>query len=474
MVKTLAVTLTTTFRGWLVLIGVAIWMISTISSKDASGADFVKGEVIVKYRDSAPRDRNTMNTFYSAYGVQSVQRFTGLMEGYERIQLSPDTSIKESMRSILRNPLVEYTQPNYLLSIPSNEGFSNQTSGALRACSSFGCSPIGSGETWPSDPGSTNPTKKPRVKPIPVEVSPPVVDPRSSELYGMKKIALPEVSVSVGSLKKVLVAVIDSGIDYNHEDLARNIWRKGSDRNGDIVGYDFVHNDALPFDDNSHGTHVAGTIGAVFGNGKGLSGVTGNVSLMTLKFLTADGSGTTANAIRAISFAVENGAKILNNSWGGPVEDDNAALLEVVEKTIKRNVLFIAAAGNDESDNDGSNAAYPSAFNTANMVSVAATDMSDRLAFFSNYGKKSVHLAAPGVKILSTVPGNRYDLDSGSSMAAPHVTGAAAMIWGKNPNLTALQVKEILIRSVDIVPDLKEKTITGGRLNVSKALGATP
>jgi subtilisin family serine protease len=248
------------------------------------------------------------------------------------------------------------------------------------------------------------------------------------------------------------------------------MWRNPNPKNNDVVGFDFVHNDGLPYDDHNHGTHASGTVGAVGGNGKGVSGVTQRVSLMGLKFLSAEGSGTTADAIRAIDYAIEHGAKVLSNSWGGKGEDNNRALYEAIERAKAKDVLFIAAAGNDGTDNDGRDPSFPAAFDNDNLIAVAATDNSDKMAFFSNYGKVSTDLAAPGVNVWSSVRGNRYDKMSGTSMACPHVAGAAALIWSKNPTWNYKQVKEALMKSVDQVPSLAGKTVTGGRLNVLKAL----
>lgn len=307
---------------------------------------------------------------------------------------------------------------------------------------------------------------------VPQEV-PYKVDPKLSKLYGISKIgALSAWSVSQGS-KSIIVAAIDTGVDYNHEDLAFNMWRNPNPTRGDLVGYDFVHKDGLPYDDNEHGTHTAGTIGAVGGNGVGISGVSQRVSLMALKFLSGEGDGTTADAIRAIDYAVGHGAKVLSNSWGSPGEHggDNQLLLEAIERARAKDVLFITAAGNDGNDNDGPEADFPAGFATDNQISVAATDADDELAEFSNYGKRTTHLAAPGVDIYSTVPNGKYKVMSGSSMACPHVAGAAALLWSIHPTWNYKQVKAALLNSVDKLSGLADKVISGGRLNIDRAMG---
>jgi subtilisin family serine protease len=289
----------------------------------------------------------------------------------------------------------------------------------------------------------------------------------------MAKIGATEVWKTLRGSKDIIVADIDTGIDYTHEDLSFNLWR-GQDSDGkESVGYDFVHNDSLPFDDQSHGTHTGGTIAAVGGNGKGVSGVMQRATLMTLKFLSSEGSGTTADAIRAIDFAVAHGAKVLSNSWGGQGDDNNQALTEAIARARDKNVLFIAAAGNDSEDNDGDKAAYPAALKVDNIIAVAATDNQDRLASYSNYGANSVHLAAPGSAIYSTVPGGKYKATSGTSMACPHVAGAAALLWSQHPEWNYKKVKEVLLKTTDALPSLRGKTVTGGRLNILKALRST-
>jgi subtilisin family serine protease len=302
-------------------------------------------------------------------------------------------------------------------------------------------------------------------------VAPAIKDPDVDKSYGMEKIGALRVWSKFNGNKSFIVADIDTGIDYNHEDLAFNIWRnaKPTDKK-DIVGFDFVHNDGLPFDDNEHGTHTAGTIGAVGGNGIGTSGVIQKVSLMSLKFLANDGSGSTADAIRAIDYAVTHGAKVLSNSRGGRADSDNQVLKDAIDRAMSHDVLFIAAAGNDGTDNDGPDPAYPAAFDSDNIISVASTDERDELAFFSNYGKKTTHLAAPGVNVYSTIPGNRYKKMSGTSMACPHVAGAAALLWARHPNWNYKKVKEVLMATVDPIPSLSRKTVTGGRININKAM----
>lgn len=445
------------------------WMVSAVVvgafSASAFASSYVPNEVIVKYRASFPRERAAMNELYDSVGVESVYRFTGMMNGYEKLRLKPGTTVDEAMRSLRGNANVELAQPNYILSLPTGE---------LAAMSEGKTRPKPSGGMWPTEPSEPpRPPQRPSVQPIPAEVNPPVADPENANLYGLRNIQAEDAwSITRGS-KGVIVADIDTGIDYNHEDLSFNLWRDHSSGPLDTVGYDFVHNDELPFDDVSHGTHTAGTIGGVGGNGVGVSGVAQRVTIMALKFLGSDGSGTSADAVRAIDFAVQHGAKISNNSWGGPADEDNPILLDSINRAKDAGMLFVASAGNDGASNDGSSPSYPAAFNTENMIAVAASDANDQLANFSNYGDKSVHLAAPGVKIVSTVPGGRYKALSGTSMAGPHVAGAAALVWSLHPDWDFRQVKKALLETVDRFNAFQGKTVTGGRLNVYKALQYT-
>ncbi|MCA9169466.1 MAG: S8 family serine peptidase, partial [Planctomycetales bacterium] len=239
----------------------------------------------------------------------------------------------------------------------------------------------------------------------------------------------------------------------------------------DIHGYDFVNEDGDPMDDNDHGTHVAGTIGAVANNGIGVAGVNWNVKLMALKFLDAAGSGFTSDAIRALNYAVAMGAQVSNNSWGGG--GFSSSLYNAISNASAANHIFVAAAGNDAADNDAV-PSYPANYDLPNVISVAATDRNDQLASFSNFGATTVDLAAPGVSILSTTPGNTYSSFSGTSMATPHVAGAISLVREMHPAWSNTQVINQILESVDIVPSLSGKVATGGRLNLGTAMTVVP
>ncbi len=332
-------------------------------------------------------------------------------------------------------------------------------------------------------------------------------DTRFDELWGMHNtgqtggtadadIDAPEAWDTITD-SNVIVAVIDTGVDYTHPDLADNIWINQTEYNGtagvdddgngyidDIYGYDFCTydddaNDPDPYDDNGHGTHCAGTIGAVGNNGIGVAGVCWNVKLMCLKFIAASGYGWSYDAIHAIDYAVSMNAKVLSNSWryyeGNPLFTDVQALKDAVEAAGANGVLFVAAAGNEDSNND-SYPAYPASYDCDNIISVMATDHNDQRSIWSlyygkasNYGLTTVDLAAPGSDILSCVPGDDYESWDGTSMAAPHVAGACALVWAANPQLTYLKVKDCILTSADRLSSLDGLCVTGGRLNLQRA-----
>ncbi|MGQ9810917.1 MAG: S8 family serine peptidase, partial [bacterium] len=272
-----------------------------------------------------------------------------------------------------------------------------------------------------------------------------------------------------------LVVVIDTGTDYNHADLAANMWvnpneipGNGIDDDGngfvdDVRGWDFYNNDNDPMDDNGHGTHCAGTIGAVGNNGTGVVGVNWTVKIMPVKFLSSGGSGYTSGAVQSIQYALTiPGVKVMSNSWGGG--GYSQALYDAIVEAYNAGVLFVCAAGNSAVNTDTS-PMYPACYDVPNVMSIAATDHNDQLASFSNWGPTTVDLGAPGVDVVSTLPGNSYGSLSGTSMATPHVSGVAALIWGRFPSMTVDQVKALIMNSVDPIPSLAGKCVTGGRLN---------
>lgn len=289
----------------------------------------------------------------------------------------------------------------------------------------------------------------------------------------------------------VVIGIIDEGVMHTHEDLNANIWRNpgetagngvDDDKNGyvdDVYGWDFDGNNNTTYDGTSddHGTHVAGTIGAVGGNGKGVAGVTWNVKMVTAKFIGRNG-GTLANAIKAVDYMTDLKTRhklnmpATNNSWGGG--GYSQALYDAIERANAANVLFVAAAGNNGINNDAT-ASYPANYANANIIAVASITSTGALSSFSNYGFTTVDLAAPGSAIYSTIPGNSnkssYGSYNGTSMATPHVTGAVALYASIQTTVpTAAVIKNAIISSVVPTSSLTGKTVTGGRLDANAAL----
>ncbi|HSE33937.1 MAG TPA: S8 family serine peptidase [Pyrinomonadaceae bacterium] len=288
-------------------------------------------------------------------------------------------------------------------------------------------------------------------------------------------------SVTTGD-DDIVIAVLDSGVDYNHSDLENNIWRRPAnvpefvdDTAGtiqDLQGYNAINNDADPMDDNGHGTHCAGIIGAEGGNDIGITGVNWKVRIMPLKFMNAGGYGTTKDAIEAINYVIDRknhgvNVRVISASWGSTMRSQ--ALEDTINKAYEAGILFVAAAGNASTDNDR-RPHYPSSF--PNVIAVAALDRNDKLASFSNWGAKHVAIAAPGAEILSTWLGDEYEEKSGTSMATPVVAGVAALVAANEPRISIDDLRKRILTSVDKLDSLKSKVATGGRINAAKALGA--
>ena len=303
-----------------------------------------------------------------------------------------------------------------------------------------------------------------------------------NDLWGMAKIQAPQAwDINTGS-SDVVVAVIDTGVDYNHEDLAANMWTNvgevpgngiDDDGNGyidDTKGWDFFNNDNDPFDDHSHGTHVSGTVAGVANNAKGVAGVSWNSRIMALKFLSGSGYGYSSDAAVATRYAADNGAKVINNSWGAygsPYEDQTLSdALDYAHDN--HNVVIVNAAGNSYGDVYKATPA-----NNNNVIAVAATNSADSRASFSNYGQK-IDVAAPGVYVKSSIPGNSYANFSGTSMASPHVAGLAALLLSAEPTLNNEEVRQILKSSIDDLGASGWDIYYGaGRINAFKTLSSS-
>ena len=290
-------------------------------------------------------------------------------------------------------------------------------------------------------------------------------------------------TLSQGS-KNVIVAVIDTGIDANHPDLKANLWKAPSSTSnlgetarassGSTYGWDFVTKTANPGDSHGHGTHIAGIIGAIANSKSGTAGVAQNVQIMAVRYYSesAPGSVNLANTIKALHYAIDNGAKIINYSGGGPEYSEEE--YQAMKKAEQHGVLIVAAAGNDHRDTDvEDNRYYPAAYEAKglrNIISVASIDSNNKLLPSSNWGATSVDVAAPGEGILSTLPGGLHGKLTGTSQATAFVSGIAALILSKQPALTPSQVKALIVGSVDKMSTLQGKIGSAGKVNAHKAL----
>ncbi len=268
---------------------------------------------------------------------------------------------------------------------------------------------------------------------------------------------------------KIIIAVIDTGIDFSHPDLAENQWH--DPKNKRLTGWNFVTNKPNPQDQNGHGTHVAGIIGAALDPSAGISGVVHHVSIMSLKFYSSalPGSVNLKNTVKAIDYAVDHGARIINYSGGGPEFNEDEYL--AIKRANQRGVLLVVAAGNEHKDiNKSTNFFYPASYHLPNIVAVSASDINNRLVPSSNWGDRKVDVAAPGENIYSTLPGGKFGYMTGTSQATAFVTGIATLLLSHDPKLTPSEIKEIIVSSVDHEYGLDGKIISAGRVNAYSAL----
>lgn len=390
--------------------------------------------LLVKYKPSV-----SMTASLEPYNLTSMETFP-LIPNLAFVEMGTSDDTARLQSELAANPDVEYVEPNYIVNVfqvfPNDPRFASQT--ALHNVGQNGR----------------------------------VVDADVDAVEGW--------TIEQGA--DVVIAVIDSGVDFNHPELKNNILSNAGeiannsiddDGNGfidDVRGWDFANNDNDPNDDNNHGTHVAGIIAAEANNSTGIAGVNWRAKIMPLKFIRADGGGTTLNAIRAIQYAITMKVRLSNSSWGGTAF--SLALRDAIANANNDGHLFVASAGNSAADNDVT-PTYPASFGLPNIISVAATDNQNELALFSNYGASSVHVAAPGVAVISTVSNGGFAFLSGTSMAAPFVTGVAGLIWSKTPDFSLTQVRTAIFNSVDRFPALSGRIATGGRINAFAALGGT-
>ncbi|MCB9026610.1 MAG: S8 family serine peptidase [Bdellovibrionaceae bacterium] len=403
---------------------------------------YVQGEVIVKLK-SSPQSLQTQQFFNKAQRQNQLV----LKNSFSKMKMyhfagKPGQSVEELISDLRKDPNVEYAEPNYFVNKKDLHGLEQTyTADEIRSLSA-------------NSPYLTT-----------------GADIHVTEVWA---------SVSVNETKPI-VAIIDTGLDINHSVFSDSnaVWvnqneipNNGIDDDGngyidDVNGWNFVHNSGYMLDDDGHGTHVAGIVLSVGQDIFANSIEESKINIMPLKFLDAEGVGKTSDAINAIYYAIENGAKVLNNSWGGP--NYSGALHEAIVYSYEQGVTFVAAAGNAGTDNDYV-PMYPSSYNVPHVISVAATTDLDYLASFSNFGHSSVDLGSPGVFILSTIPGGGFGSSSGTSMAAPFISGVAAMMLVESPEMLGYQVKEIVFNQADTLPQLNSKLATEARVNAQAAV----
>jgi len=419
------------------------------ASQNELGQDAVssgRAAVLVKFRPGISEDAiSRIMARFNDQVQDEIETVPGLTVIDDRDNLEA-TAIAAQYQAL---PEVEYAEPNYEISLD----WASRETGEVPA------SDLRFPEQWWLDN-----------------------DGRNGGRPGADIHALEAWATSQGS-DQIVVAVLDSGVEYTHSDLIGNIWTRPAniapyqDRDlgtiDDVHGYNVLLNNGDPMDENGHGTNCAGIIGAVCGNSLGICGVNWKTQILPLKVLDAGGFGTVAGAIEAINYAIDrkrNGVnlRIVNVSWG--LTQHAQALEDVIRKASEAGILFVAAGGNSNSNNDA-RPYYPASYRALNVISVAATDQTDGLASFSNYGLTSVQIAAPGKDILTTALGDEYEQHSGTSMAAPIVTGVAALTLSAHPNLSVAQLRSLLLQSVDRLPGLRGKVSTAGRINAAKAVG---
>ena len=422
----------------------------------AANAPYKPGELLVRFAPGSngrPKSHHERIQILNSLGGAVTKRNFKIVPGLSAVKLPPSMTVEQALQRFNRASGVLYAQPNY----------------QLKALSTF-----------PNDP-------------------------RFNELWGMHNtgqtggiedadINAPQAwDLATGS-REIIVAVIDTGVDYTHPDLAANMWVNQQELDGDpgvddddngyvddIYGYDFINDDSDPMDDHSHGTHVAGTIGAVGDNGEGVAGVCWNVRIMALKFMNPCGEyacGWSDDAIACLEYSVLMGANLSSNSYGGSGYEQ--AFKDAIDAAGAAGMLFVAAAGNgDQYGNPVNNDLtphYPSSYVSENIIAVMATDHDDNQVinpptWSSNYGLTSVDVGAPGSSILSCKLGGGYKYSSGTSMATPHVAGACALVWSANPTLANSEVKDILLQTVN--QTLPTLCVSEGRLNLYNAVSQT-
>jgi len=415
--------------------------------------------IIVKYKPDAKGPDQTLSSFMDntnkKVGGTVMTDFSPMgISGMQIIRPPDNRSAEEAITEYAKQPEVLYAEADHIISLSPNET-ADSVSGTVGSSGSSSVTPDDT--SYALQWGLHNTGQSPFYGTAGADIDAPIAW-----------------NTTTGS--GVVVAVVDTGVDYTHEDLAANIWNNSGeiagngiddDGNGyidDVRGWNFCSVTNDPMDDNGHGTHCVGIIAAVGNNGVGVTGVNWKVKIMPLKFLDSSGSGYTSDAISAILYANKMGAKVISNSWGGT--DSSRSLKDAIEAS---SAVVVCAAGND-AENIDTTPLYPASYNSSNIIAVAATDYNDKLASFSNYGSKSVDIAAPGVMIRSTYSDNRYAYLSGTSMATPFVSGVAALVYASNSSLSSTGVKAKILSGAETLSSLNGKVVSNGRLNAANAV----
>ncbi len=430
-----------------------------ISKSIPRGAEFVKGEVIVRLKGSSIGLQSS-DSFSQKYGASVEDSFQFGQAGFEdqgqmlQLKLPTGLSTEQALAKMQKDPTVAYAEPNYVYHLNAETGTPAPVNGQA---------PKADGNQF-----------------IPNDLTP--------DLWGMHNtgqkmgkvdadIDAPEAwKLQTGSGNTFKIAVIDTGVDYSHPDLAANMWTNpgeipgdGIDNDGngvidDVHGYNAFANSGNPMDGHGHGTHCAGTIGAVGNNGTGVVGANHNAQIMAIKIFSDSGSTDTAAILRGIEYASKMGARITSNSWGGGPASEAQK-----EAFASFPALHIMAAGNDGTDNDKT-PHFPSSYELDNNIAVAASDRRDRKAGFSNYGAIGVDIAAPGKDIYSCAPGGGYQWMSGTSMATPLTTGVAGLVASQFPDASPAEIKAHILNGADKLENWKGVVVDGNRLNAFGAL----
>jgi thermitase len=406
-----------------------LFLAPLLGTGHGSDLPYVEGEALVKFREGLKGKMAERIRVFSDFQIQ-VRRHYSSTDIY-RIEGQPGDRTQDIVRRLRQDPNIEYAEPNYkryLKAVTPN-------------------------------------------------------DPLFPYQWALETMMCPEAwEIETGD-RSIVVAFADSGIDYQHEDLKNNLWKNlgedwvggnpgnnGIDDDGDgyiddYYGINAITGSGDPFDDEGHGTHVAGIAGAEGNNFKGVAGVNWRVSIMAVKFIGAGGFGNVADEVESIEFAKKKGVRVVNMSFGS--NEFSTPERDAIANA--PGILFLAAAGNERTNNDLV-PSYPANYELPNIISVANSLQSDTLAFSSNYGAQTVSVAAPGQSILSTVPNDLYDTLSGSSMSTAFVSGLAALVLAKTPGMTVAGLKDQILRTVDVVPELEARLLTGGRVNAYQAL----